>query len=122
MTRSEKNQEYFNKEDYQVRTGDRFSERLSFWITVVKILDTGEILTIESNKEDIQVYNSKEDFRYYCSYKSENMKDKYWIDYMGNNIEKTNLLLEEWKSNGRHSDQITGQRQVRIDQLVYNLY
>jgi hypothetical protein len=121
MTRSEKNQEYFNKEDYQVRTGDRFSERLSFWITVVKILDTGEILTIESNKEDIQVYNSKEDFRYYCSYKSENMKDKYWIDYMGNNIEKTNLLLEEWKSNGRHSDKITGQRQIKIDQLIYNL-
>jgi hypothetical protein len=119
--RTNRTQEYFNSEDYQVREGDRFSEMLSFWMSVIKVLDTGEILTIESNKEDIQIYPSKEDMRYRCSYKSKGMENKYWIDYMGNNLERTNQLLEDWKSNGRHSDKVIGQRQVRIDQFIYNI-
>lgn len=120
MTRSEITQQYFN-ENLQVKVGDRFSEMLSFWITVVKVLDTGEILTIESNKKDIQVYKSDEDFRYNCSYKSESMKNKYWIDYIGNNLEKTNQLVSDWRSNNRHTDKVVGQRQIRIDQFIYDI-
>lgn len=120
MSISEITQQYFN-ENLEVKVGDRFSERLSFWITVVKILDTGEILTIESAQEDIQIYNSTEDFRYKCSYKSESMKNKYWIDYMGNDMDRTNQLISDWKSNNRHNDKIVGQRQIRIDQLIYDI-
>ena len=111
---------YFN-ENLEIKIGDVFSEMLSFWITVIKITDTGEILTIESNKEDIQVYKSDIDFKHYCSYKSNGMNDKYWIDYMYNDLELMKKSIDNWKSNNKHQDKTIGKRQIRIDQIVYDI-
>ena len=107
--------EYFEKLD--IKVGDRLSEMLSFFITVIKVLDNGEILTIESNKDDIQVYKSAEDLKQRCSYKSESLIGHYWVSYIGNNIEKTERLIFEWKNSGNKNIINNGKIWIHIGKI-----
>ena len=47
------------------------------------------------------------------------MKDKYWVDYMGNDLKRTQELIDNWKEINKKD--LVDKRHVLIDQLIYEI-
>ena len=71
--------EYFKKEDY--KRGDTLTEMFSYYIHIINV-DKDIITVLEGNRYKLGIYQySKMDFKYHCSYKSEEFNDRYWVDF-----------------------------------------
>lgn len=116
-TGPESTQEYFSDKS-NIKVGDRLSEMLSFWVTVIKIND-GKIITLEGTDNlIIKEYPSFEDFRKRFEYST--LTNKYWVYYMGNKPEMVQSLIEIYKKNN-FEDKMSGNRQINIDSILYDL-
>ncbi len=112
----ESTKEYFSNIS-NVKVGDRLSELLSFWVTVIK-LDNEKIITLEgTNSLVIREYTTFEDFRQRFKYTT---NDNYWVFYMGNKPEMLQLIIDSYKKNN-FEDKISGNRQINIDSILYDL-
>lgn len=91
--------------------GDIFTEMLSHWKVIVKN-DSNKLTTIEGNSQKLELkeYSSLEEFVNHCSYKA---IPGYWIDFFGNNSNKTRDFIEHYCSiNNKSIDEV---RDLLID-------
>lgn len=131
-------QDYFNKGIYKV--GDRFTEMMSFWIYIVSI-NNDLVVTIEgtiNSLTDLRSFSgplsiptsslvlkeyTSDEFKKYCKYSSistlDPYDDKYWVYFLGNNINTTKNLLKFYKNRGIGNTQLS--RQIKIEEITYDI-
>jgi hypothetical protein len=91
---------------------------LSFWVTVIRIKGD-KIVTVEGSSElNLREYDSFETFQKRFEYSSS--PGKYWIYFMGNHPEMISQSIEIYKKNNFH-DIISGNRQINIDSILFDL-
>ena len=131
-------QDYFNKGIYKV--GDRFTEMMSFWIYIVSI-NNDLVVTIEgtiNSLTDLRSFSgplsiptsslvlkeyTSDEFKKYCKDSSistlDPYDDKYWVYFLGNNINTTKNLLKFYKNRGIGNTQLS--RQIKIEEITYDI-
>ena len=113
----ESTQEYFS-DIKNIKPGDRLSEMLSFWVTIIK-LKGDKIITLEGTSNlELKEYDSFESFRKRFEYS--HLEGKYWVDFMGNQPSLISRVIEIYKNNN-FQDKVSGNRQINIDSILYDL-
>lgn len=127
---SEITEKYFEEEEYKV--GDMMTEMGFYWMWIINIDEKISILegtlppaitdravmgySFKRNLSfelNLKIHSfTKEEFKKHCLYKTNN---KYWIDYVGNDMSSTKSILSYYKS------QSQDKRDLKIEEIIYNI-